>query len=116
MAQAGVRNADWSRDETILLLDLYLRHLEAEARYPEGAALLELRRDLARTDGSWSRSHPSSGRDPGPESPPCAGGAVIARTIVLSIICTLSGTASLALRTSRIVSQSPASVQRRNWR
>lgn len=33
------QNLAWSRDETILLLDLYLRHPSAEARHPEVVAL-----------------------------------------------------------------------------
>lgn len=52
MAPSAGRNADWSRDETILLLDLYLRHPEADARHPEVAALSELLRELAGEDGS----------------------------------------------------------------
>lgn len=47
--KAGSRNADWSEDETILLLDLYLRHPDAEARHPEVAAFSELLRDLGRS-------------------------------------------------------------------
>jgi hypothetical protein len=46
------RNPDWSRDETILLLDLYLRHPSAERNHPEVVALSETLRDLARTSGS----------------------------------------------------------------
>lgn len=47
MASSRGRNADWSREETILLLDLYLRHPNAEARHQEVAALSRLLRDLA---------------------------------------------------------------------
>jgi hypothetical protein len=50
MAASSRRNANWSRDETILLLDLYLRHPDAEARHPEVVALSDLLRNRARSD------------------------------------------------------------------
>lgn len=46
------RNLNWSRDETILLLDLYLRHPSAEARHPVVAALSATLRDLDRATGA----------------------------------------------------------------
>lgn len=46
------RNLAWSRDETILLLDLYLRQSSTEARHPEVAALSATLRDLARATGA----------------------------------------------------------------
>ncbi|MBB4087450.1 GIY-YIG nuclease family protein [Sphingomonas carotinifaciens] len=52
MAASRDRNPAWSRDETILLLDLYLRHPSAEARHPEVAALSATLRDLASETGT----------------------------------------------------------------
>ncbi len=55
------RNADWSRDETILLLDLYLRHPDAEARHPQVVKLSETLRALAYAEG---RPHAENFRNP----------------------------------------------------
>lgn len=46
------RNPNWSRDETILLLDLHLRHPSADARHPEVAALSATLRSLAISSAS----------------------------------------------------------------
>lgn len=46
------RNLAWSCDETILLLDLYLRHPSTEARHPKVAALSATLRDLVRATGA----------------------------------------------------------------
>lgn len=56
----------------------------------------------------WSRSHPLSGRDPDCGSPLAPAAQWRARTIALSIICTLSGPASRASRSLGTVSRTPA--------
>lgn len=45
-------NADWTRDETVLLMALYLRHPKAEKRHPEVIALSALLRGAARARGA----------------------------------------------------------------
>lgn len=45
------RNPDWSRDETILLMDLYLRASRAGKGHPEVLALSEVLRAAGRRDG-----------------------------------------------------------------
>jgi hypothetical protein len=45
------RNPDWSRDETILLMDLYLSAPQAEKAHPEVVALSAVLRAIGRRDG-----------------------------------------------------------------
>lgn len=45
------RNPDWSRDETILLMDLYLSAPRAEKAHPEVIALSAVLRAIGRRDG-----------------------------------------------------------------
>lgn len=49
--KAARRNPDWTRDETILLLDLYLRARRAEKTHPEVLALSLVLRAIGRRDG-----------------------------------------------------------------
>lgn len=46
------RNPDWSREETVLLMDLYLNAPEASERHPEVVALSLLLRAAARNQGN----------------------------------------------------------------
>lgn len=49
---APASNADWSRDETVLLMALYRRHPKAEKRHPEVVALSALLRGAALARGA----------------------------------------------------------------
>jgi hypothetical protein len=50
-SQARRRNPDWTADETVLLLDLYLRAPRASLRHPEVVALSTLLNEVARSSG-----------------------------------------------------------------